>query len=98
VKPPAITPEEKFKEYRRPEPTIPDSLGHHREWIQAIKNGGPTTCNFDYSGALAEAVLLGNVAYRCGKELRWDTEAGRAPNAPEADAFLRREYRRGWTL
>ena len=46
---------------------------------------------------LAE-VLLGNVAYRCGKELRWDTEAGRAPNAPEADAFLRREYRRGWTL
>ena len=39
-----------------PKPSIPRSIGHHREWIEACKRGGPTTCNFDYSGTLAEAV------------------------------------------
>ena len=29
------------------------SIGHHNEWIQACKTGSPTTCNFDYSGALS---------------------------------------------
>lgn len=82
-----------------PEPTIPASIGHHAEWIEACKTRGPTTCNFDYSGGLTEAVLLGNVSYRAGgKRLDWDSAALRAPNVPEADAFLRREYRAGWTL
>jgi hypothetical protein len=73
-------------------------VGHHREWIQAVRTRGPTTCNFDYSGALAEAVLLGNVSYRTGKKLEWDADGARVTNCPEAAAFIRREYRRGWTL
>ncbi len=82
-----------------PPQTIPPSIGHHQEWIQACKTRGATTCNFDYSGALAEAVLLGNVSYRAGgKKLEWDAQQLKATNCPEADAFLRREYRAGWTL
>jgi len=82
-----------------PEPSIPKSIGHHREWVEACKTRGPTTCNFDYSGALAEAVLLGNVSYRAGgAKLEWDAQALRAPNCPAADEFIRREYRKGWTL
>jgi hypothetical protein len=38
----------------------------------AIRTGAATTCNFDYSGALAETVLLGNVAYRAGGKLTYD--------------------------
>lgn len=79
-----------------PPKSIPDSIGHWAEWAQACKNRGPTTCNFDYSGALAEAVLLGNVSYRAGKKLTWDAESLNAPDAPEADAFVKREYRPGW--
>lgn len=82
-----------------PKQTIPNSIGHWAEWAQACKSRGPTTCNFDYSGALAEAVLLGNVSYRAGQQkLDWDPEALRATNTSDADAFLRREYRQGWTL
>ncbi|HEY1599503.1 MAG TPA: Gfo/Idh/MocA family oxidoreductase [Pirellulales bacterium] len=82
-----------------PPQTIPASIGHHQEWIQACKTRGETTCNFDYSGALAEAVLLGNVSYRAGgKRLDWDAERLKATNCPEADNFLQREYRPGWTL
>jgi len=82
-----------------PPPTIPESIGHHQEWIHACKTRGATTCNFDYSGALAEAVLLGNVSYRTGgKRLEWDGDLLKATNCPEADNYLRREYRPGWTL
>jgi predicted dehydrogenase len=93
-----LLPEEKFVDFRRPDPFIPPSPGHHQEWINACKTGEPTTCNFEYSGWLTEANHLGNVAYRTGKKLEWDAENMRATNAPEADQFIRREYRKGWDL
>ena len=93
-----LMPESEFKDYKAPEPTIAKSIGHHAEWIAACKDGRPTTCNFSYSGALSEAVLLGNVAYRAGKKLAWDAANLKATGCPEADAYLRREYRKGWTL
>src|SRR5205807_5497783 len=49
-----LLPEERFAGFTPPKPFIADSVGHHREWLEACKNGGPTTCNFDYSGALTE--------------------------------------------
>ena len=93
-----LLPEAQFAGFQAPKPTIPDSIGHHREWIVACKTGSPTTCNFDYSGALAEAVLLGNVAYRCGKKLVWDAANLKATGCPEADPYIRRQYRQGWAL
>jgi predicted dehydrogenase len=59
-----LLPEEKFKDFTPPKPTIAPSIGHHKEWIEAIKGNGATLCNFAYSGALSETVLLGNVAFR----------------------------------
>jgi predicted dehydrogenase len=93
-----LFPEAEFKDFQAPKPTIPKSIGHHAEWIAACKDGRPTTCNFDYSGALTESVLLGNVAYRTGKKIEWDGPNMKAVNCPEAEAFLRRDYRKGWTL
>lgn len=93
-----LLPEKQFADFQHPEPSIPRSIGHHAEWILACKTGAPTTCNFEYSGWLTEANHLGNVAYRTGKKLEWDTVNLRCPNAPEADQFLRREYRPGWSL
>ncbi|MDP8243695.1 MAG: Gfo/Idh/MocA family oxidoreductase [Candidatus Hinthialibacter antarcticus] len=93
-----LLPEQDFKDFERPEPFIPPSIGHHAEWIHACKTGAPTTCNFEYAGWLTEANHLGNVAYRTGKKLEWDAEKMKAPNAPEADPFIKREYRKGWTL
>ena len=82
----------------RPKPTIAASIGHQREWLHAIRTGGTTTCNFDYSGALAETVLLGNVAYRAGGKLTYDGRTGRVTGNANAARYLRREYRKGWTL
>ena len=54
--------------------------------------------NFDYAGRLTEFVLLGNVALRVGKKIEWDARKLRATNCPEADQYIRREYRKGWEL
>jgi predicted dehydrogenase len=88
-----LLPEAGFKDFVRPEPFIPDSIGHHAEWVHACKTGDPTTCNFEYAGWLTEANHLGNVAYRAGKKLEWDPETMSAKNAPEAAQFIKREYR-----
>jgi predicted dehydrogenase len=92
-----LLPEKQFEGYRRPEPTIPRSIGHHKEWVEACKHGGPTTCNFQYAGALTEAVLLGNVSYRLGKPITWDSEKFRT-NEPDAEKYLRPIYRAPWKL
>jgi predicted dehydrogenase len=92
-----LLPEKDFKYFDPPKQTIPASIGHHREWLKAIRDGGTTTCNFAYSGALAETVLLGNVSYHSGVKLNWDEKAG-ATGSLEADKWLQREYRKGWTL
>lgn len=94
----ALLPEKQFVDFKPPAPFIPNSIGHHLEWIEACKTGSITTCNFSYSGALTEAVLLGNVAYRAGCKLQWDAARLKATNCPHAGQFLRREYRKGWQL
>jgi len=86
------------RDFKRPAESIPPSLGHHAEWLHACKTGAPTTCPFSYSGPLTEANHLGNVAYRSGKKLEWNAAAMKIPNAPEAEKFLTREYRKGWEL
>jgi hypothetical protein len=93
-----LLPEKEFADLKRPEPSIPRSPGHQAEWVEACKSGKVCSANFEYSGWLTEANHLGNVAFRAGKKLEWDAERLRARNAPEADRFIRREYRKGWEL
>jgi len=93
-----LWPADRFADYEPPEPSIPRSIGHHEEWIAACKTGSPTTCAFDYAGAVTEAVLLGNIAYRAGRKLEWDGANMRVTNCPEANEYLQRAYRPGWTL
>jgi predicted dehydrogenase len=93
-----LLPADRADSFQRPEPYIPSSIGHHKEWIEAIKSGGPTTCNFDYSGALTEAVLLGVVSYRSGEAIQWDATNLHVTNSPGAQQMIHKDYRQGWTL
>ena len=93
-----LFPEDQYKEFKAPAQTIAASVGHHQEWINACKTGSPTLCNFDYSGALTERVLLGMVAFRTGQKLEWDGATMKVKNSETAQGLLQREYRAGWEM
>ncbi len=93
-----LLPGDKAADFNRPAPYISKSIGHHREWLEAIKTGGATTCNFDYLGALTEAVLLGVVFCRGREPLQWDAKNLKVSNLPRVQQLIHEEHRRGWTL
>jgi len=69
------------------------------EWINAIKNGGKSRGSFEGFAPLAEATALQGVAYRMsGQRLDWDAAHMKFTNVPEANEFVRRDYRPGWEL
>lgn len=92
-----LLPEEQFDGSQAPAQTIPDSPGFHQEWVNACRGEGPSTCDFSYSGPLAEAVLLGNVAYRAGG-FDWDYAHMSTGSNRQAHQLLKTEYRRGWEV
>jgi len=77
---------------------IPKLGGFQEQWIRACKSDLKTSCDFEYSGNMIEQMMLGLVAYRLGKKIRYDGAAGKAIDNAEANALLRRTYRPGWTL
>lgn len=93
-----LLPQEDFQDWKAPEESIPNSIGHYEEWIKAIKEGTPTTCSFDYSGPLTETVLLGNVAFRSGGPIEWDAKSLKVTNNDSANQFIERKYREGWRI
>lgn len=93
-----LLPEADFADFTPPEPFIADSPGHHAEWLAAIRNGTPTGSPFSYAGPLTEANHLGNVAFRTGKKILWDSKNMKVTNEPNADRFIRRVPRSGWEL
>jgi hypothetical protein len=86
-----------FLPNRPPEtiPRIPEG-NHYQEWIRACKGGKPAGSNFDYSGPFSEMVVLGNLAVRTGRKIEWDAVDMRVTNVPEANQYVRTEYREGW--
>jgi len=96
---PRLIPETRNQEYKRPAKTLPRSIGHHKEWIEACKTGSATRSNFDVAGPLTEAVLLGSLCVRLGgDELIWDSAKMKVTNTPEANELLQYKYRQGWAL
>ena len=93
-----ITPDERGKEFKAPEPTIPRVANEDVEWLTACQGGPAALSDFSRSGPFTEVVLLGNLAIRTGKPLDWDGEKMKATNCPEADQYVHRSYRKGWEL
>jgi predicted dehydrogenase len=91
-----LFPEAKFEGFKPPPQSIPNSPGFHREFLNACRGGIAATCNFDYSGPMAEAVLIANVAYRAGGSFEWDAKTLRTTGNSKAQALIRPTFRKGW--
>ena len=78
----------------------PDLGDFQKQWANACRSSRPweTACNFEYSANMIECMCLGLVAFRVGKELEYDPERGVVTNVPEANDYLAKPYREGWTM
>ena len=95
---PRIIPEQKMKELKLP-PKTPLVRGtHEQDWVRACKTGAAAGADFAYSGPLTETCLLGNIAKRVDGRIVWDAENVKITNSPEANQWVRTEYRKGWEL
>lgn len=95
-----LLPADRFRDYRPPAPTLPRAPqdNHRLEWVVACKTGSPTMSNFDFASLLTEVILLGNVALLVGETIECDPKTGEIISPSRARRYLRREYRKGWSL
>ena len=93
---PALLPEDKYADFKLPSVQGAD---HWKQFVDAVRGEGKTSAGFDYSGPLTESVLLGSVASRFPHTtLQWNAAALEFVNVKEANAYVRRAYRKGWEI
>jgi hypothetical protein len=80
------------------EALLPPLGGFQEQWINACKGDLKTSCDFGYASNMIEMMLLGLVAFRAGKKIQYDGAAGQVTDCAEANQYLSRNYREGWTL
>jgi predicted dehydrogenase len=94
-----LVPETRMQEFVRPAKTLPRLTGSHEQnWVDAIKAGQKAGANFEYAGPLTELCLLGNIAKRVDGLIEWNAADMAISNHPEANQYVRTEYRKGWSL
>jgi len=110
---PRLLPTKLMKEAGLPKETIarvPE--GHYIQWVNACMAGpgnATTSSPFEYAGPFVESILMGNLAIRSylmevkdkypgRKKLLWDGKNMKITNFDEANQFVKREYRDGWSL
>ncbi len=88
------------KTYPRIEANERNEPKHRLNWALAAKGQGKSSSPFEYSARLTETMLLGIVALRTGqgKKIHYDGEPGRVTSPTDANQYLQREYRKGWSL
>jgi predicted dehydrogenase len=76
------------------------STSHEMNWVGAIKGETKVSSPFEYAAALTETMCLGIAALRSGqgRKVYYDAEKMEFTNAPDANQFLTREWRKGWEL
>lgn len=78
--------------------TSDQAATHHRNFIDCIKTRNKPTSDIEIGHISSALCHLGNVAYRAGREIQFDTQQNRVIGNEEANALLGREYRQNWEL
>ncbi len=96
---PKLIPRKRMEAFQPPPETLPRPLEELEQWIRACRGMAPSDASFERVAAISETILIGTIALRVEKTLRWDGANGRFLDAPEADALMARpQYRPGWEL
>jgi predicted dehydrogenase len=92
---PILLPQSSFKDYAFPKL---ENRNHYHHFADACLGGEKTESLFEQSGPMTEAILLGTIAIRVpGQTLTWNAKKMKFPNYPDAEKYLQRKYRKGWS-
>ena len=69
-----------------------------RDWIRACKGGAPACSKFEIAAPYTEWLVLGSAAVRVEGKLLYDAKTGQFTNSPEANKYLKLDYRKGWEV
>jgi hypothetical protein len=95
---PRLIPKASMARFQPPPATLPRPAEELEQWARACRGTQPSDASFENVSTLSETILLGTIAVRVDKKLRWDAANARFVNAPEADALMTRQYRDGWRI
>jgi hypothetical protein len=102
IEDPRIIPEKKMREYQGPKPAFEarqrDPLHGPTEFVAACRGVQPSPADFSHAGPISEAFNLAAAALRAGRRVEYDAASMKITNAPDANKYLVREYRKGWEL
>ncbi|MBM4070963.1 MAG: Gfo/Idh/MocA family oxidoreductase [Planctomycetes bacterium] len=91
-----LHPQDRFRDYKIPRQGSQD---HYLQFVEAVRGNGRTSTPFDFAGPMTESVLLGCLSTRFPKTtLEWNADKMLVTNVKEANAFVRRRYRKGWEV
>ncbi|MDR1290611.1 MAG: Gfo/Idh/MocA family oxidoreductase [Planctomycetaceae bacterium] len=93
-----LAPKDKFADYKAPAQTYPPSVGHQRQWVEAIKAGKPEICecNFEYAAPHTEAIVVAVNMHRAKvKKVTWNPEKMET-DSKEVNAYFKPKFREGW--
>lgn len=93
---PVLLPVDKFASYNYPKL---EERNHYHHFVDGCLGKAKTESHFAQTGPMTEAILLGTVAIRVPDTLlEWDSKRMKFPNNPEAEKYLKRNYRKGWEV
>jgi predicted dehydrogenase len=98
---PTLYPAELMEETKLVPQTMPRIADKHEaNWANAIRGEAKASSPFEYATRLTETMLLGIVALRTGqgRTIEYDATNMQVTNIPEANQYLTREYREGWSV
>ena len=79
-----------------PEPSIPPSPGHEREWLDSIKSRQQPSCSVFYHTKVDVPLVLANLSLKLGRSIRFDPATRTIVGDDEAARLAVPEYRAPW--
>jgi predicted dehydrogenase len=71
---------------------------HVQNFLECVKSRKRPNSDVEIAHRSTNACHVGNIALRSGQKVTWDGKAERVTDVPSANGYLKKEYRKPWTL
>lgn len=95
---PRLIPKARMRDFKEPPKTLPRPIEELDQFIRACHGGPPADASFENAYPFAETILLGTIALRVNKKLKWNSEKMEFTNSKEANILKARSNRPGWEI